>query len=86
MVRLTVEFERYLCFCTYEEREIPKKARFWWDRQRGAWVTTSARVASRLLRYADREAGERILDKLNGRGGDQLEYTPAKVGKFGNHA
>lgn len=84
-IRVIVEFERWVCLCSYENREVPKAARFWWDRRRKAWVTTSAKVASGLIKFADKEAKSRILDKLNGRGAVQTEWVPAKRGRFGNH-
>ena len=83
-IRLVVEFENYVCLCPYELREVPKTAGFWWDSRRKAWTTNSASKASGLIKFADREARERILDKLNGAAREQREWIPAKVGKYGN--
>ncbi len=85
-IRMVFEFGRWILRCEYNDRHIPKAAHFWWDRKIQAWVTSSARVASGLILYADKEAKERILDKLTGPPGEQREYSPAKVGRFGNHS
>ena len=55
---------RFVFECTYEERAVPKLARFWFDPAAGSWVTSSPKCAIRLLRYATEKARREILDKL----------------------
>ena len=63
---MVYEFGRFVFLGEYEDRELPKAARFFWDPRRKAWVTSSFRCAAGLLKYADRDARSRILDRVMG--------------------
>ena len=87
-VTVTYEFGRWVCLCDYEDSHFPKAAGFYWDSRRRAWVTSKADRASGLMMYADPDAKKRILNRLygSGHGSDSTMFTPAKSGRFGNHA
>lgn len=51
--RLITENGRFVCRCTFMEKETPKRAGFQWDRDRKHWYTSQSHVAVRLLRFAD---------------------------------
>jgi hypothetical protein len=57
-------WDEYVVECVYEDRGLPRQARFHWDARQKRWVTRSARVAARLLKYADAEAKRHIIDTL----------------------
>ncbi len=86
-LKMVYEFGRWVFMCEYEDRHIPKAARFFWDRHRGAWVTTSAKMASGLIMYADKEAKQQILDKLIGPPPLPVprQHIPPKFGRFGTN-
>ncbi len=63
-ILLTYNGSHWVCQCRYEERHIPKNARFYWVPRARLWVTTSARCASLLMEYADVPARQAIIDKL----------------------
>ncbi len=70
--------------CTYEEREIPKAARFWFNPTLKQWVTSSAKCAVRLRQYATQTARARFVDMLVGgfRFRDANTEKPARTGRF----
>lgn len=49
--------------CTYEERALPKNAKFWWDAKRRSWITQSPRCAMQLRQYATQTARARFVDR-----------------------
>jgi hypothetical protein len=49
-VNLTKADSRWICQCSYDEREIPKEAGFVWG---GVWWTDHIEVAKRLIQYAE---------------------------------
>jgi len=53
MATLTRDGDRWLLRSSYEEREIPKAARFRWDPQARVWWTSDRENAAKLARYAD---------------------------------
>lgn len=61
---LDYSYGQFKFYCEYEERNIPKQARFFWDSKNKQWVTASARCAARLMEYANQSAKRVILDKL----------------------
>jgi len=80
--RMVYEFGRFVFLAEYEDRHIPKAARFFWDGRRGAWVTESFRCASGLLMYADEDAKRRILDRVVGAGVDRSMEIPGRGGRI----
>ena len=75
-MRLDYRWDRWVFECEYEDRLIPKAARFMFDFQQKIWYTRSARCASGLILYATDEARKKILDKLYN--GPQHTTAPAK--------
>lgn len=69
---ITVTFEkgRFVCHCLYEDRLIPKAARFCFDPVDKVWFTTSEKCAERLKQYCDAEAKQWIKNKK-----DELKPT-----------
>lgn len=70
--------------CAYEQRALPKEARFWFDPLLKAWVTGSARCAIRLREYATQEARARFVDVLQPgfRGRDTFGERHSKGGRI----
>lgn len=58
-MKLTYENKIFTFHCTYNERQTPKDAHFWWNGKN--WVTESVRWASTLLKYADPGARKILL-------------------------
>lgn len=50
---------RFVFACEFEQKEIPKRAGFRWDRNGHVWATTSPAAAANLIEYAD--AGTRAV-------------------------
>lgn len=46
------KLRRYELVCSYEQRHIPKKAKFSWDPTKKTWHTDSVRKAVVLIRFA----------------------------------
>ena len=70
--------------CTFEERHVPKLARFWWNPRTRQWVSQSARCAIKLREYATQAARARIVDTF-ARGiqfRDSSMSKPPKTGRF----
>ena len=63
-MKLDYRFGQFVFECEYEERDIPKRARFWFDARNGQWISQSAKCAARLMEYATETARRRIWDKL----------------------
>ena len=49
---------RFIFFCCYEDRDIPKLSGFMWDRDQKQWYTTQTGLASLLSAYADKPTME----------------------------
>lgn len=62
MVRViySEKIERFICFCSFDEREIPRKAGFLWNDTKNYWFTFSCRVALKLQDYFKNSAKEEI--------------------------
>ena len=45
--------DRFVFECTYDEKEVPKGQRFWWDKRRKYWWTDNIDKAVKLVKYAD---------------------------------
>lgn len=75
----------FVFHCSYDQREIPKTARFWWNQARKRWETQSLRCAARLMRYADTELRKHLIDRF-ARFPDigQEMRTPGRRGRAGN--
>lgn len=56
MVKLTYMRNKFICGSTKEEKEIPKRAGFWWDPCQYWWWTNDIGKAKRLKEYADESA------------------------------
>lgn len=61
-MQLTATANKFIAVTSYEERAIPKAARFRWDPQARHWWTDDADIASNLIDFADAKA-RAILDK-----------------------
>lgn len=83
-MQLDYKMGEWVFECEYEERAIPKEARFWFHRDRKLWVTSSARCASRLLQYATQAARAAVVDKL-GKFGSATTVARSDNRRF-NHA
>ena len=75
VVRYDPACQVYECECRYEDRWVPKEARFWFDPGRKLWVTESVWCAGKLLRYADPGARTMILAAQGGRYGNPRPVT-----------
>lgn len=63
-MKLVFENGRYICRCSYNERQWPKKVGFRWDLLYKVWYTRDPRVASRLREYAEGIAKNKIDSNL----------------------
>ncbi len=70
--------------CSYEERLLPKNARFFFHRERRTWISSSCKCASRLLEYATQAARAAVVDKL-GKFGSATTVARSDNRRF-NHA
>lgn len=68
-MRLYFSGGRYAVKCAFENRDVPKKAGFSFDKDEGVFFTPSVQVAARLREYADKETKRRIDRSL-------LRYEP----------
>lgn len=55
-MKLTFKDGRFVCYCRYEEKDIPKKAGFMWDPNKKQWWTDTYTIAARLRKLADNAA------------------------------
>lgn len=56
---------RYVLECTYEERDIPRRAGFHWDSEDKVWWTENKGHALSLREYADDETMELLMPGWN---------------------
>tara|TARA_Y100000817_G_scaffold73832_1_gene56671 strand:- start:10 stop:1944 length:1935 start_codon:yes stop_codon:yes gene_type:complete len=59
-MQLTIKGDRYIARSSYEERAIPKQARFRWDPANKVWWTNEKEKAAKLINFAD-ESAKRAL-------------------------
>lgn len=50
-MELIKEENQFVFICTFDQKDIPKRAGFWWDSQRKVWYTQSAKKAKYLEGY-----------------------------------
>lgn len=50
---LTFAGRKFVCQCSFDQREIPKAAGFRWDPTRKCWWTDDPQKANGLVEYAD---------------------------------
>lgn len=55
--------KRFVCNCAFEERMLPKSAKFRWDPTKKKWWTDDLKKASKLIDYAD-ELGKKLLTDI----------------------
>jgi hypothetical protein len=55
------EKKEWRLFTTYERRQEPKDAGFYWDPELRCWVTPKRERASRLIQYADPQTKYQLL-------------------------
>lgn len=60
MAKLTYIQDRYVFVCAYQERTIPKAARFLWDKEDKVWFTRDPDRAARLADYADSTCSHKL--------------------------
>lgn len=63
-MKLVFEFGYYVFLGSFEDRHIPKRAGFFFDPKRRAWKTKFADRALKLRQYADKDANQRLLDRI----------------------
>jgi SNF2 family DNA or RNA helicase len=54
----------FICRCDYENRELPKRAGFYWHQEKRRWYTSSPTIAARLREYCDETAKFKINQVL----------------------
>lgn len=59
----------FVCKCSFDEREIPRKAGFRWTKERPFWHSDAPMVAARLRKFADSSA-RKELNRVT------IEYSP----------
>jgi SWI/SNF-related matrix-associated actin-dependent regulator of chromatin subfamily A-like protein 1 len=52
--------KKFICECSFSEREIPKAAKFKWHERAKIWFTESPQVAHKLKKYCDEEALKKL--------------------------
>lgn len=62
-MKLEYANKRFVAISTYEEKEIPKGAGFFWDKDAKRWFTQDPAKAVKLAQYAD-ESARAMLDTL----------------------
>ncbi len=72
---------RFECTCTYDERLIPKEARFRWDPDKKKWWTDDMKKVIQLSKYADDELHKLIEGDVRKREDSlvQSHATDAKI-------
>ena len=75
-MRLTYVGGRYISESTFQEREIPKVARFRWDPGAKQWWTDDPERAMTLAQYADAPAAEALRAHVAGKA-ERLEASRA---------
>jgi len=55
------ERDRVEAVSTFEERQVPKHAGFWWDGKNKVWYTRELTNAAKLVDYADKELQKKLF-------------------------
>jgi len=55
---------RFECICSYDEKNIPKSAGFWWDPDWKCWHTEKIENAEKLQRFAGNSTNDILTQKI----------------------
>ncbi len=62
-MRLIYQDNRFVCACTFMEKDIPKGAGFRWDPMVKQWFTYDQKIAAKLSQYADTGSVQAIQER-----------------------
>lgn len=68
-VRFDTKTETFICKCSFDDRHIPRTAKFNWSQTKKVWYTQNLNTASRLREYFDKTAIAQARQVL-------IEYKP----------
>lgn len=60
MIDVVFKNSKYICNCSYSEKDIPKAAGFWWSREEKCWWTGDMAIAKKLSNYATQSVLEQF--------------------------
>lgn len=66
-MKLIYDNNRFIAITKYEEKDIPKEAKFRWDATKKYWWTTDIINAAKLINYADEKCKKKIEELLKQR-------------------
>jgi SWI/SNF-related matrix-associated actin-dependent regulator 1 of chromatin subfamily A len=69
--------DRFICLCTYQQKDIPKSTGFRWEPKEKYWYTEQADVAGKLIKFCDPEA-TRIVSASMEQASKNIEASKAK--------